>query len=77
MQLQITGFMDEYNSFARENNLSSMQAHTVIDAIRSPSTNFEWQTFTGSDVQFFDDSFDEMNSLNYLSFDKSNQITGE
>ena len=77
MQLQITGFMDEYNSFARENNLSSMQAHTVIDAIRSQSTNFEWQTFTGSDVQFFDDSFDEMNSLNYLSFDKSNQITGE
>ena len=69
--------MDEYNSFAKENNLSRMQAHTVIDAIKSPSTNFEWRRFTGSDVEFFGESFGPINSLHYLSFDKSNEITGE
>ena len=79
MHLQITDFLGRYDTFAAENNVTYTQPHTIIDAIKSPSTNFEWKTFTGSDIDFFDESFDEINSkLLYLSFDFHEfEIVGE
>ena len=61
-----------------ENNITYTLPHLVIDAVKSQSTNFIWKTFTGSDLKFFDESFNAIDSQYiYLSFDKKIQITGE